>query len=343
MLAMACHAYLTLGYPTLAYFTTSTRLSRVQYVVTTLSTTITHFQFHIQPRRPSKMREQVELPAIQINSQPATQDYTSVITERDQMPVYEDSSHPWDKPEYPLIADAKRTALQGDGDVSRVIEARLRDNVVRQPHSRTLKFWPIKLFDYLFQDHDVGYLVEQLVRKGSLPVDDTRDTKGWTDIICGHCGDGLVYRRLMALLLLIGKAQCIYNCISERFTDKELPIDPDNAVLRRLGLDHRELDLFCQYQGQLSVPLFRPPQQGATFGENAVYHVDLTEGQAQPWDYLDKAPRRTQMEDYALSIRTADTRSISTSVTLGGGYGEVHRVIIHPWQHEFQEILKLVC
>ncbi|KAK7743284.1 hypothetical protein SLS53_004369 [Cytospora paraplurivora] len=252
-----------------------------------------------------------------------------------------DSSHPWDKPEYPLVDDAKRTADRGDGDVARVIEARLRDNVVKHPHSRTLKFWPTKLFDYLFQDQDVRYLVEQLVRKESIPVNNHRDTNYWTDMICGHGGDGLVYRRLMAILILVGKPQCIYYCISERISDAKLPYDPDDVVLERLNIDDRELDLFCSYQKQLSVPLFRAPQLKTSFKDNAVFHVDLIEGQVQPWDYLNKTPRQTKSEDYALAVRTADTRSTSTSVTFGGGYGEVHRVIIHPWQHEFQEILKL--
>ncbi|ROW15179.1 hypothetical protein VPNG_03035 [Cytospora leucostoma] len=246
--------------------------------------------------------------------------------------------HPWDKPVYPLIDDAKRIAERGDGDVARLIEARLRDNVVRHPQPSKLKFWPAKLFDHLFQDHDVEYLVEQLVREDSLPVDNNRDIKYWTNIICGHGGDGLVYRRLMAIFTLVGKAQCIYNCISERIADNGLPYDPEDVVLGRLKLDPRDIDLFCSYQGQLSVPLFRAPQHKAPFGENAVLHVDLTDGQVQPWDYLTKTPRQTELEDYA---RTADNRSTLTSVSLGGGYGEVHRVIIHPWQHEFHEVVKM--
>lgn len=290
------------------------------------------------------MADNLPIPAFRLNSDPVIRD-PSDLTRGDRQLIHDNGAHPWEGPVYPHFEDARDIASRENRSVAHVIDSRLRSNLVRHPKVKTSIFWPPKLFDHLFQEKDVGYVVDELVRQQGGATTRDYSSEYLSGVICGRGSDQLVYRRLLALLLLVKRPQCILKCISERLADDRLPLDPDSDVLERLELDITDVDLLYYYQRRLSVPLFKPPE-GSRLGDVHVYHVDLTEDHIQPWDYLDKEPQRTAAEDYALPVPGTEGRMLSVSTTtsdLGGGFGEVHRIIIHPWQHDFQNILRLVC
>lgn len=237
---------------------------------------------------------------------------------------------------YPEFEDAENVNRQKDMSIIDVIDDRLRDHAIKHPQFEDLSFWPTKLFDHLFQEKDVAYVVRDLVQHKHL--DKAPGQQYWIDVICGRGSDRLVYRRILAILLLAGKLERIDKFISARVADNKLPVDA--ASLQRVGVHRRDLDLIRQYQRRLSVPLFKPPQPASQLGDSQICHVGLTESDTQPWDYLDTKQMDTSGQ---LSVNpTAEPHFASGAMNLGGGFGEVHRIIIHPWQHEFHDILKLV-
>lgn len=245
--------------------------------------------------------------------------------------IHDTTAHPWEESVYPLVEDAKDVARRKEETVAAVIENRLRDNVVWHPKVTNSRFWPSKLFDHLFREKDVRYLMDELLQPDKSTAKKEDSPEHLTGVICGRGSDQPVYRRLLALLLLAQKPQRILKCISERLSDDQLPLGPNSDILKKLKLRPTEVDLLCLYQGWLSVPLFKAPE-GSRLGDVRVYHVDLTDAHIQPWDYLDQEPQQTAAQDYALQVPVAEshTHSISSGSDLGGGYGEVHRIIIHP-------------
>lgn len=277
-----------------------------------------------------------EIPTLQLNG--------NLFSPGDPADLTRGVTHPWENPQFPSIENAKTIATRKNQSVSDIIESRLMDNVVKHPKARNTKFWPAKLFDHLFQVKDVEYLVDELPRKTSS-TNNEHSTSRLTHVICGRGDNRLDYRRLLALLLLIEKPELILKCISLQLADNQLPLDSNSSLLGKLELGAKKVDMFCMYQGLLSVPLLKAPE-GSQLGNIQVYHMDLAEEHVQPWDFLDKDPQRTAAEDYALPDWGAQSHQmLSTSgmSDLGGGYGEVHRILIHPWQHDFQDILQQVC
>lgn len=217
--------------------------------------------------------------------------------------------------------------------VSRAMAQRLRNHIVRHPKSETKKFWPGRLFDHLF-DGDIPCLVDELIENGKLDLkrQDPRYASSalqyWSEIVRGtfNATSYSCYRRLFALLILVGRENYLVDFIGAGLDDSSLPWDGNKQpVQKKLASifhtfeDESLRDAICaRYQWQLTVPIFALP---ATPGE--VMQVELGEDSIRPW------------------YQTRQARA-SLEQTRNGTYGEVHQIKIHPWQHDFGQILESV-
>ncbi|RYP75014.1 hypothetical protein DL771_002662 [Monosporascus sp. 5C6A] len=204
---------------------------------------------------------------------------------------------------------------------------RLWDNEVTHPGFKDKKFWPEKLFDYLFMEDAVLRVVGELVENGDLPrlsyESADKAQKYWTQVVCGTNGDDLEFRRVLALLLLTEKENCLKQFISEKLGDTSLPLDPHEQKTKDIftGWGRPMVDVLCKiYQWGLIVPYF------ALLTEpGKVCHIDLKENMIPPWC---RTARPTRMS------------GAPTEQTRNGGYGEVHQISMHPWHHNFNEVLQ---
>jgi Protein kinase domain len=248
----------------------------------------------------------------------------------------------WETPELPVIEAVDKEETDS---ISRVVENRLLDHEVQHLDSEN-SFWPPKLFNHLFDRHTVLQIVEELVEDGKLPVAEraspghtsTEETKKyWTDTICGS-GNRPEFRRVLAILILMGKEGHIETFINKNLTDGSLPLAM--TTLRAFsfpGWERRDSGYFDGHQRKFKVAFLQAPKPGA------VHHYELSEKDIKPWARTsEKRQTSSPLQDPKF------VQSISSSVSrakweeLAGGYGVVDQIIIHPWQHEFQEILQSV-
>lgn len=233
----------------------------------------------------------------------------------------------WQNPSLPPIAAHTE---RDKGRIARIIEKRLRDNEVGHPESSSRwRFWPPKLFDHLFDRDTVYQIVGQLIKDGKLPVDERVSRRSeeeantyWTDKIWGS--NGPKYRHVLATLLLIEAEDRIKDFIDKSLTDDCLPLGED--VFNFPNWKAKDTDSFRNYQWKFLVPFFAPKPNGFN-------HYDLGEEHIKPWAQISDRPHTPS----ALQ---------ESQIELGGGYGEVYQVIIHPWQHDFHNTLQsvsLVC
>lgn len=247
-------------------------------------------------------------------------------------------THPWQTPVLPLIHEASRAdnSKKSDTPICDVLHDRLRDHSVLHPSSNSkLGFWPRKLFDRLISKKDVKLLLEELAQT-DVATNDGRPTDAATEKISTR------YRKTLALLLLIDEGKLIQEFVSRGIDDSELPFTLDynfKGLIKRADRDVIRTD----YQWKLNVPFFEPAAAELGNRRGLVSHLDISEFDIQPWDRLDVKPREAPKGDPDfLLARTTELTAFPASVTLAGGYGEVHKIIIHPWQHDFHATLENV-
>jgi hypothetical protein len=217
---------------------------------------------------------------------------------------------------------------------------RLWEHAIDHPIQEEQEFWPPKLFDHLFNETAVRQVIDELVDLKKLPVDEgasqrsAEDAKSyWADVVCGKRSFGSSFRHLLALLLLVDKPECIRHFISQKVTDKQIPLNKESY--RLANLDRNNINLCLGYQRRLRVPFLAPERK-----EGEVRQVIFEVGDIEPWYRTDKVPQRSSSLQTSNSISGATAQLAQT--TLGGGYGDVYQIFIHPWQHDFHEILKSV-
>ena len=274
------------------------------------------------------------IPAIRVLLEGVPADFTLATTAESQR------LQSWQNPSLPAIA----VHTEGDNDgIARSIEKRLREHEVRDLESSKRRFWPPKLFDHLFDRDTVYQVVDQLIKDGKLPVNEV-DSQGsdevakryWTDKIWGS--SRATFRRVLAMLLLIQTEDRIKDFIDKSLTDDCLPLNED--VFSFPNWRDRDTDSFQIYQWRFIVPFFAPKSNG-------VPHYDLSEDHITPWIQTSDRPQTSlALQESQLVGSNLSAISQLQNLEIGGGYGEVFQVIIHPWQHSFHDTLqsvRLVC
>jgi hypothetical protein len=283
-----------------------------------------------------------ENPAFRLNSGPTVNSIPSGTGVKDTSSSeghWHADTHPWQTPASPPAFDHDTSwtdsSEESDTPICDAIHDRLRAHSVRRPASKEeLGFWPPKLFDSLITKKDVEFLLQELAEtNGEIYDEKTLDDAAET-ISTG-------YRRILALLMLVEEGSLVREFVSMGIDDTKIPFSLDydfKGLIKSKKLKRSDGDTIRKdYQWKLNVPFFRPD------GPGKVYHLDISERDYQPWDRLDVQPREVPQGDSALlSVRTAEHTALPASVTLAGGYGEVHKIIIHPWQHDFHEVLEKV-
>jgi hypothetical protein len=242
-------------------------------------------------------------------------------------------THPWQNPSLPEI----EPLVANEGGISDAIAKRLWDHAIDHPLQDDQEFWPPKLLDHLFNESAVRQVVEELVNLRKLPVNDakiqrsTEDaTTYWADIVCGNSTS---FRHLLALLILVEKPECIQHFVSQDVTDKKMPLGRESYVCAKLS--RKDAVLCLGLQKKLKVPFLAPEERVGGVSE-VIFEV----GDIEPWYRTSKEPQRS------LSLQSGGSVSGATAqqpeMTLGGGYGDVYQIFIHPWQHSFHETLRSV-
>lgn len=284
------------------------------------------------------MSRNPEIPAIRVNSEsivnivsPGTGVKDNTISKGH----WHADTHPWQTAVLPRIHDASlaNIAKESDTPICDAVHDRLRDHSVLHPSSKSeLGFWPRKLFDRLIGKKDVESLLQELAQTDrktddGSPINDAAETISTR------------YRRILALLLLIDKGELIREFVFRGIDDSRLPFPMNynfNHLIKRADRDTIRKD----YQWRLNVPFFQPLAAELGNLRGLVCHMDISEFDIQPWDRLDMKPREApQGNPDCLSVRTAEHTAVPASLTLAGGFGEVHKIIIHPWQHGFHDVL----
>jgi hypothetical protein len=241
----------------------------------------------------------------------------------------------WRNPSLPPIVT--QTDIDNDG-IARAIEKQLRDNEIRHPASEKWRFWPPKLFDHLFDKDTVYQIVSHLIQDGKLPVDEVSERSEaeaktyWTNKIWGS--NGPKFRRVLATLLLIETEDRIKDFIDKSLTDDCLPLD--EHAFSFPNWKRMNTDSFQMYQWRFIVPFFAPKP-------NDVNHYDLAEEHIKPWAQISDGPLTSSaLQEPQIVGSNLSPISQPQNLELGGGYGEVYKVIIHPWQHDFHNTLQSV-
>lgn len=287
------------------------------------------------------MSRNPEIPAIRVNSESTVNIVSAETGAKDntiRKGYWHADTHPWQTAVLPRIHDASLgdIAKESDTPICDAIHNRLRDHSVLHPSSKSeLGFWPWKLFDRLMSTSDVKSLLQELAQTGrnsdiGSSVNDAAETISTR------------YRRILALLLLIDEGKLVREFVSRGIDDNRLPFPLNynfDDLIKRADRDTIRKD----YQWRLNVPFFQPLAAGLGNPRGLVCHMDISEFDIQPWDRLDMKPREApQGNPDLLSVRTAEHTAVPASLTLAGGYGEVHKIIIHPWQHDFHGVLENV-
>lgn len=251
----------------------------------------------------------------------------------------------WKTPQLPKIEEGN---IKDGGSFATFVATRLRNHSIHHPDypdqpRRILKgrFWSPLLFDHLFGQDTVDRIVNELVRGGKLPFDKEKSTdeakNHWTNKICGSSGH--CFRRILAILVLIGQPGHIGVFIDAQLTDDALPLNGDEKVFDATGeWDDSKTDLFLTYQRSVKVQFFAA-------ASSSVLHYELSGEDIKPWATLSDKPKTSSAlhdSNFVPSKSAALSLKNVNKLSLGGGYGEVYQVIIHPWQHDFHERLRSV-
>lgn len=277
-------------------------------------------------------------PAFRLNSGPTVTSVSSGTgiqsTSSTEGLGYDKDTHPWQNAD--SGGEHGVSSKECDAPFCEALHDRLRDNSVLYPSQKSKPgFWPRKLFDNLMSHNDVKLLLEELAQTEKT-TDNARPVDFATETISTH------YRKILALLILIDEGRLIHEFVSRGIDDSKLPFSMDYAFEGLIKRSDRDV-IRKEYQWKLNVPFFQslPSQPGERRG--GVSHLDISEFDIRPWDRLNPKPREVPKGDpELLSAEPTVHTSLPSSVTLAGGYGEVHQIIIHPWQHDFHAALKNV-
>lgn len=254
-------------------------------------------------------------------------------------PGYGEDTHPWQNADLPTDKhDQNHTdqSKETDSPFCDVLRDRLRNNSVVYPSQGSgLSFWPKKLFDSLVGQKDVKRLLEEMAQT-DVTTDNESSIDDATETITKR------YRKILALLLLIGQGNKIHEFVSREIEDKCLPFPPNYTFE---GLIERSdcVSILKDYQWKLNVPFFGPLEVEPGDLHGNVSHLDLSKRDIRPWERLDMKPKQVPRGDHGLlSAQTTKRTVFPSSVPWASGYGGVCRIIIHPWQHEFHDVLEKV-
>lgn len=231
-------------------------------------------------------------------------------------PVGED----WANPELPPLSAIS------DQSAAEEIEERFWKHAVNYDPRRVgqQEFWPPKLIDHLLDKDAVYNVVKQLVTQGTLP-DEIRGgprslpsaTSYWTGRVMGTTASPrTTYRRVLIILIFIKKTSCLKRFLDKKIDDQKLH---QTALLGPLLNDWKrgEVSTFYHYRPKVLAPFLEKSRQP---GQVSHHRFDLDS--VPPWKILRSKTSPLQ--------------------TLSGGYGEVHKIVIHAWQHGFHADLQQV-
>lgn len=282
---------------------------------------------------PSQMDE-TRIPTLQVNgvSDPSQLNSEKVTEESDPEII------PWIKPVLPKLDVLKSDSPQ----LIEEVQDRFWKHIVKRPYSRKLHegFWPQKLVDHIFNE-----TVAQEVLPKSAAIGPDLSTKflaatastsplskslsHFRCVASGSVAQNQCYRYILAVLVLIDRVDYISSFIEDGISDSQLPVG-EEPLLKYFGMKikdkrwaNNEIKSFQTYQGMICLPVLVKPA-----GMAQVNHYHFV-GEEVPW--------------HDLSGRTpASSRSPTLLEVSYGGYGEVRKVVIHAWQHDFQRLLEFV-
>ncbi|KAK1657021.1 kinase-like domain-containing protein [Colletotrichum godetiae] len=221
--------------------------------------------------------------------------------------------------------------------MKRQIKRRVWDNAVKSPSGRDQDFWPSKLFEYLFEREAISNIVRHLVRQRLLTAEHgevpSNTCQRWTNTILGRVETSASYRLIFAILVLMQQGHCIQSFVQEGFTDENLPLQRDQITdyqEQRYHQPNRPFGEWDPLDGEtfykLQCRLFvRYISKSSHKGE--VSHYSFDETHILPWVTISNP----------VSFMKPDG---ATSMSLGGGFGEVKQIVIHAWQHGFHKTLE---
>jgi len=287
-------------------------------------------------------------PLVQINNQPPLiRIPTNLTYNMDSSPPLPEQWPDDSELDLPSIRPLLHDEKTGATTLARAMVRRLNDNKVKFPDSSHKSFWPVKLFDHLF-DCDISRLVGELFEKGHLPshgnMSPSSSLQHWTRVVRGaHDTPISGYRRIFALLILVDKGNHLAEFIKAGVDDSYLPFNTrtvkepvrgalDAAFPLKEWDSQVKLDLvISKYQWDLTVRYIGLPTASS---EVCTVEVDANSIH-RPWY------RTYPAASTASNIQT-DEDTTAHDRTRGGTYGFVHQVKIHPWQHNFNPILESV-
>ncbi|KUJ07850.1 kinase-like protein [Mollisia scopiformis] len=271
-----------------------------------------------------------DIPSIQIEDGTVFRTVPTDLTH--SMNVKSQPPAPWTDESLPDIEPISRN----EKNIVQAIETRLRDYAVHHPGDTTKKFWPRALFDHLLDRTTIELIVEALLDRSKLAIakgTSVEDAKRhWINRIWGCRPEEKGSRRLLALLILVGKEDSVQSFLDLDFDDDSIPLNEskyDFGSWRKVELDGLE-----SYQRGMKVPFL---STSTIVGK--VFRVTLEENDIEPWYRTSDLLQRSSLSQNAGSI--SSTAMQLQAMTLGaGGYGEVYKIFMHPWQHNFQEVLR---
>jgi hypothetical protein len=157
-------------------------------------------------------------------------------------------------------------------------------------------------------------------------------------------GTAKSYRKILAILILIGKADTIFDFVRGGITDAHLPLQKlGDSRTFRLGLfgsteqirlfrkwDYRHIEEFENKQWETLAPFF----SRTTKEHNLVRHYELSWRRPLPFEIIPNSTDIGGGEKRATSGGT--TGSDSSLDSMKGGHGKVWKVWIHPKHHNLQ-------
>ncbi|KXH68995.1 CMGC protein kinase [Colletotrichum salicis] len=240
----------------------------------------------------------------------------------------------WVKPTLPLLK-----TIPADANIQLHLDRRLHGHAVVDPFdtSKTYRsFWPTKLFEHLLNRQAISDVVKELINEGALQVKPSETSakcrEFWTEKICGDGTGGQGYRLILAILVFLDMARCIKSFVTEGLDDSRLPLT--QAQIDRYqsegGDDSNRpfctwrvqfMESFYDYQYRLLIPTIVKTQI-----QGEVSHYNFEAKQVVPW--------------VSIRNRVSEASTDGSAITLGGGFGEVKQIVIHAWQHRFDNTLR---
>lgn len=244
----------------------------------------------------------------------------------------------WTDPVLPRLPRLGRDS----GSTGKQVKDRLWNTRVDNPFLPTLNhgFWPPILFEHIFDRHTISEIIRELCGKDDPQTatalvlnSGSYSGRELENIICGTSNKNS-FRRVLAVLVLMKRANDIGFFISAGITDKALPCDVNGLMADTRSQAHSLKEWsrmkflkFGQYQRMLCVPVLEMPMAGVK-----INHYQFRGDDNVPWVDLSTSNFSTP----------SDPLLGSMAWTAWGGYGEVSKVVIHAWQHKFNEILRSV-